>query len=117
EQVKFIYLDVSLDVALQRVQNRQACTVCGKLYNLITLPPKTPGTCDLCKQALIKRPCDNADSFAKRITLYNQTVKGVIDLYKTQGKLTKVSADLSLENFAKSVLQMEKDVHSGENDQ
>lgn len=117
EQVKFIYLDVSLDVALQRVQNRQTCSVCGKLYNLITLRPKTSGTCDLCKQTLFKRSCDNADSFVKRVMLYNQTVKKVIDLYKAQGKLTKINANISLEHFTKNVLQMGKDAHSVENDQ
>ncbi|MBX9621933.1 MAG: nucleoside monophosphate kinase [Alphaproteobacteria bacterium] len=116
EQVRFIYLDVSLYVALQRIQNRQACSACGKLYNLITLQPKTSGTCDLCKQALFKRPCDNADTFVKRIELYNQTVKEVIDLYKTQGKLTKMNANFSLEHFTKNVLQMEN-AHSAEDDQ
>ena len=40
--------------------------------------------------------------------LFNQTVKKVIDLYKVQGRLSKMSAELSLDQFVINVLQMDR---------
>ena len=101
KNVKFVYLDVPLEIASERIIGRRTCSSCGKLYNLITAKPINPDMCDVCQHPLIQRSCDNEQDFQKRIVLFNQTVKKVIDFYETQGILLRINFDISLEHLKK----------------
>ncbi|KAB2832080.1 MAG: nucleoside monophosphate kinase, partial [Caedimonadaceae bacterium] len=87
---------------------RITCSECGKIYNLLAIKPKTSGECDTCKALLVQRPCDNLESFHKRIFLFNKTVKILMDYYEEKGHLMKISSDMSLEDFRTQVIDLDK---------
>lgn len=105
---RFIYLDVSLKVALKRIQGRKTCSSCGKLYNVTIAKPKLPNRCDKCHLPLFKRFCDNKENFEKRIYLFNQTVKKILSFYESQGKLININTETSLDLFKEQVLRFDE---------
>ena len=66
-----INLNVEDDEIVKRIVNRRLCTNCGQGYNVITIPPKKEGICDLCNSPLYTRADDNEETVKTRLTVYN----------------------------------------------
>ncbi|MBA3814671.1 MAG: nucleoside monophosphate kinase [Alphaproteobacteria bacterium] len=108
QSVDIIYLDISMEQALARVQTRTACSDCRKIYNSQTAKPMIAGKCDICGAPLFQRTCDTKEGFRKRISLFNKTVKKTIDYYKSHGKLIRINADMPLKEFIEQVIDYDK---------
>ncbi|MBY0292500.1 MAG: nucleoside monophosphate kinase [Alphaproteobacteria bacterium] len=99
QSVRVVYIDVPLNVAFKRIEARRSCGKCGKIYNLLAAKPKITGKCDICNASLIQRACDNAESFHKRILLFNETVKHVLTYYESKKNLIKINSNKSIKDF------------------
>lgn len=108
QNVHIIYLNIPLNEALGRVQTRESCSKCGKLYNIIAAKPRKIGTCDDCESPLTQRSCDNADSFFQRILLFNKTVKKVLDYYNSQKRIININSHKPLKAFKEQVLNFDR---------
>ena len=87
-----VELDVPDDEIIKRVVNRLICTnkSCGAIYNKETKPPKEEGICDICGSELKRRKDDNVETVTKRLEIYHQNSKELIDFYKKNNALYSI---------------------------
>jgi len=89
-----IYLETSNSVIIRRLSNRRVCKNCGATYNLITMPPKKPGICDVCGGELYQRTDDKEETILNRLKVYQAQTADLIDYYKNKRLLKVVNGDL-----------------------
>ena len=88
-----LYLDASLSVVVQRLTGRRVCRACGALFHIENRPSRKPGVCDVCGGELYKRSDDNKATIKKRMDVYLESTKPIIDYYKKQKKLVRLNGD------------------------
>jgi adenylate kinase len=81
-----LVLDVDNEAIVDRLSNRRTCESCKAVYNLINKPPKVEGTCDQCGGKLMQRDDDKPDTIRKRLDVYEQQTRPIIEFY--EGKYT-----------------------------
>lgn len=80
-------VDIVVDVActdaiiIKRTLARESCTHCGAPYGL-DKQPKKKGVCDSCHGTLGRRSDDTKKLITKRLAVYEQQTKPLIDYYK-----------------------------------
>jgi adenylate kinase len=75
---------------INRMSGRRACIACGATYHLVTIPPKKEGICDVCGAELILREDDKPETVKKRLAVYHEQTKPLIDYYSRKGILKTV---------------------------
>ena len=87
-----IKLDVPDEEIIRRVVNRLICTnkECGAIYNKETKPPKKENICDICGSELKRRDDDNKETVTKRLGIYHQNSKELIDFYRKNNALLSI---------------------------
>lgn len=105
-----IELDVPDEEIIKRIVNRVTCSnkECGAIYNLQTRPPKQEGICDICGSALTKRADDNEETVAKRLKVYHENAKDLIEFYAKNNALYSVRP----KNLDETVYAIEKHLKS-----
>ncbi len=104
---KVFEINISDEEAIKRISNRRSCS-CGKTYNLLYNPPKKEGICDLCGKPLFVREDDQPETVKKRLKLYHQKTKPLIDYYKKQGVLITVDGERPIEIIHQDILNIIK---------
>ncbi len=92
-----IELKVNEDSIIQRLSARRVCSSCGKIFNLLTEPPKKEGTCDDCHGSLYQRDDDKEATIRERFKVYNSKTAPLIEYYAKKGMLKTVIADGSID--------------------
>jgi adenylate kinase len=105
-----VSLDVSKEVAIQRISARRVCASCKENYNLLTKPPRTEGVCDKCGGKLIQREDDNPKSTEVRFDYYQNNTKELIDYVDKLGKLTHINGERPIDEIAKEIKQVVKNL-------
>jgi adenylate kinase len=80
-----------------RLSGRRTCRQCGSTYHLQFDPPKARGICDKCGGELYQREDDNEVTVKKRLQIYDESTRPLIDYYLDQGILYVLKADDSQE--------------------
>jgi len=93
-----IYLEVSKDQLIERLQNRMQCSDCGEIYNRNFCPPSTAMKCDDCDGKLVQREDDELGTIKDRIERYNSAIEQVIREYNQQSILTKIDGQQSVDS-------------------
>lgn len=101
-----IYFEVDEEEVVKRISNRRICSNCGKIYNLITLPPKVDGKCDVCGGTLYQREDDKEEVVRKRYRVYMENTYPVIEYYQKSNKLFTVNGALDVDSVIKEVLNI-----------
>lgn len=86
-----INLDVPEEILLRRLGGRISCKDCKHIYNLENMKPKEEGRCDHCEGELHQRDDDKPEAIKKRLELYEQNTKPLIDHFREKGMLKTVS--------------------------
>jgi adenylate kinase len=97
---RVIYLDTSEETVIRRMTNRRICPKCGKVYNLATLPPPKPGTCE-CGGELIQRDDDKEQTIRDRIGVFNQHTKPVLEHYEE--KVLKIDGNNEIDKIMEDI--------------
>lgn len=92
-----IYLILPREEILNRIINRRTCEKCGKVFNVVTKPPKTEGLCDYCGGKLISRTDETPEKTATRIDWFEKEVLPMINFYKTKGVVEEVDGNRPIE--------------------
>lgn len=87
-----IELNVPDEEIIKRIVNRVTCSnkTCGAIYNLETRPPKQAEICDICGSKLTKRDDDNEETVRKRLTVYHENSKKLLEFYKENNALYSI---------------------------
>ncbi|OGR93238.1 MAG: adenylate kinase [Elusimicrobia bacterium RIFCSPLOWO2_01_FULL_59_12] len=100
---RVLYFKVEAPVVIERMGKRRVCSQCAATYNLVSQSPKTEGLCDKCGGALVTRSDDTPEAIRKRLTVYEQTTKPLLDDYGKKNILDVVNASASVEAVARQV--------------
>jgi len=88
------YFKTSIDTVIFRLTGRRLCKECGANYHIVNMPPKKENVCDKCGGELYKRKDDIEETIKKRLEVYNDQTKEVIEHYKKKNILKELSGDL-----------------------
>ena len=101
-----IFFDVPEDVVVRRLTNRRICPKCGRIYNLLTMPPKEDNLCDVCKVPLVQRDDDKEDVVRRRYRVYMEKTFPVVEYYRKKNKLQKLDGTIGVEGVVEEVLKL-----------
>jgi adenylate kinase family enzyme len=82
----------------------------GRVYNLEFNPPKFAMKDDVTGEPLSKRPDDDPEILLKRLKVYENETKPLLDFYKQKGILTEFKGTTSKEIWAKLEGFLEKKI-------
>jgi adenylate kinase len=99
-----IYLQVPLEVLVERLSGRQICPVCQTSYGKDS-PPKRPGICDNDGSKLIVRPDDQPERVRQRMVEYETKTALLIGYYKPRGIVRPVDGVGSVEEVEKRIIR------------
>jgi adenylate kinase len=69
-------------IIIERLSTRRICKDCGEVYNIRYLKPKVEGRCDKCGGPLYQRPDDTPEVIKKRIQVYEEQTRPLLQYYK-----------------------------------
>jgi adenylate kinase len=91
-------IDASDDEVMRRISGRRICVKSGHVYHVDFDPPKNDGICDQDGSRLIQRDDDRPDTVQKRLSVYHEQTKPVIEWYEKAGLLRRFDGDRSPED-------------------
>lgn len=94
-------LVVPFEVIIDRVKNRWVHLPSGRVYNIGFNTPKAEGKDDVTGEDLMQRPDDKPEAVLKRLEIYEQVTRPVINFYKEKGILKEFEGRTSDEIWPK----------------
>lgn len=85
-----VNFDVDDALILSRLTGRRVCKNCGRIYHVVTMPPKKEGLCDDCGGPLYIRPDDQEESIKTRLAAYREQTAPLIAWYGQRGLLVTI---------------------------
>jgi len=101
---RVIELAVPDNVLIERMSGRRVCSNCGANYNLSFQSTKAEGICDKCGGELIQRDDDMPESIRKRLQLYNELTKPLLDFYGSRGLVTTINGNQHVETVQQAIV-------------
>lgn len=105
-------IDYALDIDVQdeniinRMSGRRACVGCGATYHLVYAPTKVEGVCDVCGKNLILRDDDKPETVKKRLSVYHEQTKPLIDYYENAGTLRTLDGTIDIEDVFQAIVKI-----------
>ncbi len=103
-QITVINMDAPREVLIKRLSGRRTCSACGAIYNVYFKPSKKEGVCDLDGQPLITRSDDNEQAIARRLALYDEKTRPLVDYYAQSGRLHSVDGTGTPEDVFRRII-------------
>ena len=102
---RVIFFDINPDIVVERIVNREVCKKCGTIFNKKFNKSKQDGICDACGGILENRIDDNEEVIRKRIAIYNDSSKDLLEFYHSVVTVVDASKnEHEITNLIKSVL-------------
>ena len=76
--------DVPDEVIVERMSGRRVHPGSGRVYHIVYNPPKEEGKDDVSGEDLVIRPDDEAETVRKRLGIYHEQTKPLVDYYKAE---------------------------------
>lgn len=99
-------VDVPDENIINRMSGRRACLSCGATYHIVYNPSKEEGICDSCGQKLVLRDDDKPETVKKRLEVYHQQTKPLIDYYRKAGVLAEVDGTVDMEAVFQAIVKI-----------
>lgn len=88
-----INIEVAKEELIERAVGRRICKECGATYHIKFNPPATEGICNHCNGELYQRKDDTVETVQKRIEVYLDQTKPLIDYYNEQAILVNINGE------------------------
>ena len=98
-----LYLEVPLEVLVDRAAGRWTCRTCQATYNYRVKPPTQEGICDVDGGELYQREDDRLDVVSERIKVYIQDTVPVVEYYRERGILREVDGTRDINSVAADI--------------
>ncbi|HSM79483.1 MAG TPA: adenylate kinase [Bryobacteraceae bacterium] len=76
-----LHLDVPYAALIARMTSRRQCPKCGRVYNILSNPPKHDNVCDDDGTPLVVRKDDQVEIFTERLRTYDEMTRPVLAYY------------------------------------
>jgi adenylate kinase len=97
-------VSVAAETLIQRISGRRVCRESGHVYHMVNKPPIVPGICDLDGSELYQRDDDKAETISKRMRVYFDQTRPLIEFYRQQGVLVEVDGAQPIEKVSADIL-------------
>ena len=74
-------IDVPFDAIIERMSGRRSHPASGRTYHITFNPPKVEGKDDITGEPLVQRADDQEDTVRKRLDVYSQQTRPLVDYY------------------------------------
>ena len=81
-----VEIDVADEEIIKRMSGRRVHESSGRTYHIVYNPPKAEGVDDVTGEALIQREDDQEDTVRKRLGVYHDQTKPLVDFYEAYSK-------------------------------
>ncbi len=106
-------IDVPFDAIIERMSGRRSHPASGRTYHVKFNPPKAEGVDDVTGEPLVQRDDDKEDTVKKRLDVYTQQTRPLVDYYSqwaakepaTAPKYRKISGTGSVDDITARALQ------------
>jgi len=85
-------IDVPFDDIIERMSGRRSHAASGRTYHVKFNPPKVEGQDDVTGEALIQREDDKEETVRKRLDVYSQQTRPLVDYYSAWAKADPAGA-------------------------
>ncbi len=108
---KGLKIDVVVELTLpkeeifSRILNRRTCEKCGRIFNVVTNPPKTEGICDECGGKLFQRSDETKEKTAVRIGQFEEITLPMIEFYKEKGMVEEIDGNRPIETIFEDIIE------------
>jgi adenylate kinase len=99
-----IYVEVPLEVLVDRLAGRWLCGGCHASYHELFHPPERLGACDQCEGELYQRSDDKREVVANRVSVYLRDTLPVVESYERRGLLRRVDGNRPIEVVRRALL-------------
>ena len=89
---------------VRRLSGRRLCKSTGRIYHIVSNPPKVEGIDDETGEPLIQRDDDKPEAIRHRLEVYKKDTEPLIVYYREKGNLVDIDASPSPEDVLKSIL-------------
>ncbi len=100
-----LMLDVPDWIIIERLSTRRICKNCGTVYNIRYLKPKVEGVCDKCGGPLYQRSDDNEEVIKKRLQVYKEQTKPLIEFFKEKNIPFVISGTTALDQPPEPIVE------------
>ena len=97
-----ISIVVDYDQLLRRITGRRISPA-GRIYNIYSNPPASPGICDVDGSVLAQRPDDSESVFTERMKTFQSQTAPVIEHYRKQGRFEEINGDQLVEQVTAAI--------------
>lgn len=101
---KVINIEVDKEILVSRAVGRRICKSCGATYHVEFNPPKKEDVCDVCQGELYQRADDNEETVSKRIQVYLDETKPLVDYYSKQGIIADINGQQSIDKVFSDIV-------------
>ncbi|MCA9322954.1 MAG: nucleoside monophosphate kinase, partial [Planctomycetes bacterium] len=93
-----VYFNIPRAVLLERLTGRLNCKKCGAIFHRSFSPPKGGmEVCDRCGGELYQRDDDTEEAVARRLDVYEESTRELVDYFRSQGRSLQIEAQGSVE--------------------
>jgi adenylate kinase len=98
-----LLFDADRGTLVKRLSARWTNPRTGRTYNTVTNPPKVAGVDDDDGGPLVQREDDRPETVAKRLEVFDEQTRPLVDYYRRTGKLVTIDALRSVEAVAEEI--------------
>lgn len=99
-----IEIDVPREKLIARLGGRRTCESCGAVYHVESDPPTIEGICNKCGGKLVQREDDKPEAIARRLALYDDQTKPLLDYYRAKCVLVTIDGDQHIDDVTAAIL-------------
>ena len=99
-----VVVNLSEKESLERISKRRICEKCKAVYIFGQDIKKENEKCPQCGGKIIRRVDDTEEGVKKRLKIFQEETKPIIDFYKNQGKLIEINGDQAIEKVFEEIL-------------
>ena len=99
-----VAIEVDDELIVKRLSARWSCPKCGRVYNMLSSPPKVDRQCDADATPLVQRHDDEREVIKNRLDIFREATMPVVRFYLLRGLVRKVDGDGTTDQVLKRIL-------------
>ena len=103
---RVLNIAVPAEDLIGRSVGRRVCKKCGATYHVQYNAPKVENVCDECGGELYQRADDTVETMTKRLNVYVESTRPLIEYYKKAGLYTEVDGNQHIDKVTEDLINV-----------